>query len=97
MLKHRSIHAITAGAALLVTALAAVPDIATAADEAKYLEKYPDLRGQWMGVLRTRPGIPGRPRIPRCPRRPRIRIGRAWRRRTGGDKQQSWNSDGSKV
>jgi hypothetical protein len=57
MLNHRSIYAIASGAALLVMALAAVPDIATAGDEAK----YPDLRGQWMGVLRTRPGLPGQP------------------------------------
>src|SRR6266581_1885718 len=61
MLRHRSIYAVAAGAALLVMALAAVLNIATAADEAKYLEKYPDLRGQWMGVLRTRPGLPGQP------------------------------------
>ena len=57
MLNHRSIHAIASGAALLILALAVVPDIATAGDEAK----YPDLRGQWMGVLRTRPGLPGQP------------------------------------
>jgi len=57
MLNHRSIYAIAAGAALLVMALAAAPDIATAGDDAK----YPDLRGQWMGVLRTRPGLPGQP------------------------------------
>jgi len=57
MLKHRSIRTIASGAALLVMALAAVPDMARAGDEAK----YPDLRGQWMGVLRTRPGLPGQP------------------------------------
>ena len=57
MLKHRSIPAIASGAALLVLALTALPDIAAAGDEAK----YPDLRGQWMGVLRTRPGLPGQP------------------------------------
>jgi hypothetical protein len=57
MLNHRSIHAFAPGAALLVLALAVVPDIATAGDEGK----YPDLRGQWMGVLRTRPGLPGQP------------------------------------
>jgi hypothetical protein len=57
MLKHRSIYSIASGAALLVMALAAVPDIATAGDETK----YPDLRGQWMGVLRARPGLPGQP------------------------------------
>jgi hypothetical protein len=61
MLNHRTIHTIASGAVLLVMALAAAPNIATAADEAKYLEKYPDLRGQWMGVLRTRPGLPGQP------------------------------------
>ncbi len=61
MLKHRSIHAIASGAALLVIALATAPDVATAADETKYETKYPDLRGQWMGVLRTRPGLPGQP------------------------------------
>src|SRR5262245_65687073 len=57
MLNHRSIYTIASGAALLVMALAAVPDMATAGEEAK----YPDLRGQWMGVLRTRPGLPGQP------------------------------------
>jgi hypothetical protein len=57
MLKHRSIHAIASGAALLVMALATAPNTATAGDEAK----YPDLRGQWLGVLRTRPGLPGQP------------------------------------
>ena len=61
MLNHGSIYTIASGATLLVMALAAVLNIATAADEAKYLEKYPDLRGQWMGVLRTRPGLPGQP------------------------------------
>jgi len=57
MLNHRSIYAIASGVALLVMALVAVPDIATAGDETK----YPDLRGQWMGVLRARPGLPGQP------------------------------------
>jgi len=57
MLNHRSTHAIAAGAALLVMALAAVTETAIAGDDAK----YPDLRGQWMGVLRTRPGLPGQP------------------------------------
>src|SRR5262245_46845215 len=57
MLKDKSIRAIAVGATILVAALAVTTDIAKAAEEAK----YPDLRGQWTGVLRTRPGQPGQP------------------------------------
>jgi len=57
MLKTRSICAIAAGMTLLVMALAVMMDIARAAEEAK----YPDLRGQWSGVLRRVPGLPGQP------------------------------------
>src|SRR5258707_1696741 len=41
--------------ALLITALVMTVGVATADDDGK----YPDLRGQWTGILRSKPGIPG--------------------------------------
>jgi hypothetical protein len=57
MLDNKSICTIAFGGSLLVWALAGSTVTVVAAEEAK----YPDLRGQWMGVLRTRPGLPGQP------------------------------------
>jgi len=57
MLTQRSICALALGASLLVAALASSSGPITAAEEAK----YPDLRGRWDGVLRTKPGLPGQP------------------------------------
>jgi hypothetical protein len=57
MLTQRSICALALGASLLVGALAGSTGAITAAEEAK----YPDLRGRWDGVLRTKPGLPGQP------------------------------------
>ena len=54
----KSICALALGASLLVAALASsTGTTAAAGDEAK----YPDLRGRWDGVLRTKPGLPGQP------------------------------------
>src|SRR6266576_3811752 len=57
MFRQRSICALALGASLLVGALAGSTGAVTAAEEAK----YPDLRGRWDGVLRTKPGLPGQP------------------------------------
>jgi hypothetical protein len=57
MIRQRSIRAIVPGMAL-AAALAA--GAATAAD-GEDGGKYPDLRGQWNGVLRTVQGLPGQP------------------------------------
>jgi len=57
MLTQRSICALALGASLLVGAFASSSGPITAAEEAK----YPDLRGRWDGVLRTKPGLPGQP------------------------------------
>ena len=57
MLKTRSICALALGGSLLVAALASSTGTITAAEESK----YPDLRGRWDGVLRTKPGLPGQP------------------------------------
>ena len=58
MFRQRSICALALGASLLVAALASsTGTTAAAGDEAK----YPDLRGRWDGVLRTKPGLPGQP------------------------------------
>jgi hypothetical protein len=57
MLKGSSIAATVLKTASLITALLLTADIAAAGEEAK----YPDLRGQWLGVLRTVAGLPGQP------------------------------------
>ena len=57
MFRQRSICALALGASLLVGALAGSTGPTAAAEEAK----YPDLRGRWDGVLRTKPGLPGQP------------------------------------
>src|SRR5262245_29557013 len=57
MLKRRSIADITLTSVALVAALATTIPVAAAAEQAK----YPDLRGQWTGVLRSVPGLPGQP------------------------------------
>jgi hypothetical protein len=57
MLEKKFIRAIASRAALLIVALAVTTDISTAAEEGK----YPDWRGQWNGVLRRVPGLPGQP------------------------------------
>src|ERR1700740_2550881 len=48
-------HTIVRKTAMIIAALLATMAGAAAAEEGK----YPDLRGQWTGVLRSRPGIPG--------------------------------------
>jgi len=57
MLNGRLIGAIALKAAPLVAAFVTTIAIAGAGDEAK----YPDLRGQWTGILRRVPGLPGQP------------------------------------
>jgi hypothetical protein len=57
MFNRRSIGTIVAAAASMTAALAVTMGIAMAGEEAK----YPDLRGQWAGVLRTVAGLKGQP------------------------------------
>jgi hypothetical protein len=55
MLDGRSIGVAVLKGALLITTLAVTVGVAAAGEEAK----YPDLRGQWIGILRSSAGIPG--------------------------------------
>jgi hypothetical protein len=48
-------------AAVLKTALPVLALIVSAGAAAAEESKYPDLRGQWLGVLRSVPGLPGQP------------------------------------
>jgi hypothetical protein len=57
MLNGRSIGAITLKSVALVATFATTIAVAAAAEQAK----YPDLSGQWTGVLRSVPGLPGQP------------------------------------
>ena len=57
MLNGRLIGAIALKAAPLVAVFVTTVGIAGAVDEAK----CPDLRGQWTGILRRVPGLPGQP------------------------------------
>jgi hypothetical protein len=61
MLNGRPIGGITLKSAALVAALAATIALAAAAEQANYPDRYPDLRGQWNGILRSAPGLPGQP------------------------------------
>jgi hypothetical protein len=53
----RPIGAITMKVTLLIATLVMTVGVATAGEE----PKYPDLRGQWSGILRTVQGLPGQP------------------------------------
>src|SRR5216684_1230824 len=55
MLNGSSMGTFVLKAALLIATLVTAMGLATAAEEGK----YPDLRGQWTGILRSRPGIAG--------------------------------------
>ena len=56
MLTRSSIAAAVSKSALLIVAFVATAGAAAAQDS-----KYPDLRGQWLGVLRGVPNLPGQP------------------------------------
>ena len=56
MLKGTSEQTITLRPMLLIAAFAATMGVA----RAEVGGQYPDLRGQWSGILRSKPGIPGR-------------------------------------
>jgi len=55
MLNGRSMGTFVLKAALLIATQVMTMGLATAAEEGK----FPDLRGQWTGILRSRPGIAG--------------------------------------
>jgi hypothetical protein len=57
MLNRRSIGALALRTAPLMAALLVTMTAASAAEDAK----YPDLRGQWTGILRRVAGLPGQP------------------------------------
>src|SRR5258708_32769146 len=55
MLKRTSRRNVMLKPALLIAALVITWGVAAAGED----DKYPDLRGQWTGILRSKPGIPG--------------------------------------